>query len=144
MQNVQSSDLSFSLTANVQQLSAKRTNSFSGLPFYKRNNISNYDFAEVVEEIQEDEECLNIRNRQARFKMIQDNNEFNMNKKRNRSQEHLNKKVSNPLIYDFGDVSENEEEQISDTSSIKNQTNKNKKFKVGQTYSIGYLSKTIW
>ena len=33
-----------------------------------------------------------------------------MNKKRNRSQEHLNKKVSNPLLYDFGDVSENEEE----------------------------------
>ena len=54
-----------------------------------------------------------------------------MNKKRNRSHEHLNKKRSNPLIYDFGDVSENEEEQISDTSSIKNQTNKNKKFKTG-------------
>jgi len=76
--------------------------------------------------------------------MIQDKNEFNMNKKRNRSQEHRNKELSNPLIYAFGDVSENEEEQISDTSSVKHQTNKNKKFKRGQTYSIGYLSKTIW
>jgi hypothetical protein len=66
-----------------------------------------------------------------------------MNKKRNKSQEHVNKKLSNPLIYAFGDVSENEEEQISDTSSMKNQANKNKK-KTGQTYSIGYLSKTIW
>ena len=76
--------------------------------------------------------------------MIQDKNEFNMNKKRNRSQEHRNKELGNPLIYAFGDVSENEEEQISDTSSVKHQTNKNKKFKRGQTYSIGYLSKTIW
>jgi len=115
------------------------------VPGLRKNNISNYDFAEVVEEEkQEDEICLNIRNRQARFKMIQDKNEFNMNKKRNRSQEHRNKELSNPLIYAFGDVSENEEEQISDTSSVKHQTNKNKKFKRGQTYSIGYLSKTIW
>ena len=115
------------------------------VPGLRKNNISNYDFAEVVEEEkQEDEICLNIRNRQARFKMIQDKNEFNMNKKRNRSQEHRNKELGNPLIYAFGDVSENEEEQISDTSSVKHQTNKNKKFKRGQTYSIGYLSKTIW
>jgi hypothetical protein len=34
------------------------------VPGLRKNNISNYDFAEVVEEEkQEDEICLNIRNR---------------------------------------------------------------------------------
>lgn len=52
--------------------------------------------------------------------MPRDKNEFNKKNKRNRSEEYRREKEGNPLFYkhdlDCGDVSENEEEEISDSS----------------------------
>ena len=45
--------------------------------------------------------------------------------------------------HDFGDVKENEEEEISD-SSFKKMQNTNKNHIIKKTYSIGYLTKKIW
>jgi len=80
--------------------------------------------------------------------MPQDKNEFNKKNKRNRSAEYIRENEGNPLFYihdlECGDVSENEEEQISDSSLEKQTTNKNKTQKKGQTYSIGHLTQRIW
>ena len=111
------SELSFSFPAANQSLIVRRANSYQQVvPGLRKNNISNYDFAEVVEEEkQEDEICLNIRNRQARFKMIQDKNEFNKTVKRNRStdfiiEKDVDHKANRVSYHHFGDVSEDDEE----------------------------------
>lgn len=62
----------------------------------------------------EDDGEINLRRRQARFTLIKDKNEFNKNPKRNKSTEY---KESLLLAQDFGDVSENEEEENSDSSN---------------------------
>jgi hypothetical protein len=103
-------------------------------------------FAEVVEEEkqEDDREVL----RRTRFKMLKDKNEFNKSHKRNRSTDFL--KDMKPSTFNvgdaIGDVSEDEEEEISDSSLEKQETDKNKHLKRGgsQTYSIGYLTKKIW
>ena len=65
----------------------------------------------VEEEKQEDDrEVL----RRTRFKMLKDKNEFNKSHKRNRSTEIL--KFTNFAGDAIGDVSEDEEEEISDSS----------------------------
>jgi len=76
----------------------------------------------VEEEKVEDDKDTNLRRRQARFKMVKDKNEFNKKSKRNRSTE-LIKEVNNGLFgHNFGDVAENEEEEISDSSIEKLKT----------------------
>ena len=99
----------------------------------------------VEEEKQEDDkEVL----RRTRFKMLKDKNEFNKSHKRNRSTDFL--KDMKPSTFNvgdaIGDVSEDEEEEISDSSLEKLKTDKNKHLKKGggKTYSIGYLTKKIW
>ena len=77
--------------------------------------------------------------------MVKDKNEFNFKKtKRNRSTDFI--KEVNPLFgHDFGDVSENEEEENSDSSNEEQKKNESKEpQKKTKTYSIGYLTKTIW
>jgi hypothetical protein len=80
----------------------------------RHNNLSFIEsFAEVVEEEkqEDDREVL----RRSRFKMLKDKNEFNKSHKRNRSTEIL--KFTNFNVGDaIGDVSEDEEEEISDSS----------------------------
>ena len=99
----------------------------------------------MEEEKQEDDrEVL----RRVRFKMLKDQNEFNKSHKRNRSTEILkDMRLSTFNVGDaIGDVSEDEEEEISDSSLEKQKTDQNKNLKKGsgQTYSIGYLTKKIW
>jgi hypothetical protein len=104
----------------------------------------------VEEENLEDEgvDYLNLRRRQARFKLIQDKNEFNKKNKRNRSTEifkdsdQLDIKMA-PLNNQCLGVSEDEEEEASESSDEQRplQVNKLKRYK---TYSIGYLTKNIW
>ena len=80
----------------------------------RHNNLSFIEsFAEVVEEEkqEDDREVL----RRTRFKMLKDKNEFNKSHKRNRSTEIL--KFATFNVGDaIGDVSEDEEEEISDSS----------------------------
>lgn len=113
-----------------------------------RHNLSFIEsFAEVVEEEkqEDDREVL----RRTRFKMLKDKNEFNKSQKRNRSTDFLKELDMKPTVNigdAIGDVSEDEEEEISDSSLEKQKTDKNKNLKKlgGKTYSIGYLTKTIW
>ena len=82
----------------------------------------------VEEEKQEDDkEVL----RRTRFKMLKDKNEFNKSHKRNRSTDFL--KDMKPSTFNvgdaIGDVSEDEEEEISDSSLEKQKTDKNKHLK---------------
>jgi hypothetical protein len=84
--------------------------------------------------------------------MLKDKNEFNKSHKRNRSTDFLKELDMKPTaeyVGDaIGDVSEDEEEEISDSSLEKQKTDRNKNMKKGgvsgKTYSIGYLTKTIW
>lgn len=105
------------------------------LSFHK-NMIDGFADVEIVEEeILEDDgaKTLNSRGRQGRFKLIHDKNEFNKTAgKRNRSTdfliEHEAESKANLVSYhNFGDVSEDDEEQISDSSDEKqHQTDINK------------------
>ena len=101
------------------------------------NNISfNQSFAEVVEEEkqEEDEERKNLLRRQSRFKMLEDKNEFNKKSKRNRSTDFLREKdVKFTTQNNIGDVSEDEEEEISD-SSFEKRADQNKNMKKSKTY----------
>ena len=106
----------------------------------------------VKEEINEDDEIQPIsslqgRRRQARFKLIQDGNEFGGRNKRNRSTELTKGRVERKLTslgiqhhrHDFGNVSEEDDEHASDSSGqSKHRKNKQKN---NSTYSIGYLTK---
>lgn len=119
---------------------------------YQKNMIDGFPEVEIVqEEILEDDETniLNSRGRQGRFKLLKDKNEFNKTVKRNRSTDFTGKydvdQRANQIYYhNFGDVSEDDEEQISDSSIEKHQTDMNKQQKKNKTYSIGYLNKNIW
>lgn len=104
------------------------------LSFHK-NMIDGFPDVEIVqEEILEDDgtKVLNSRGRQGRFKLIQDKNEFNKTTaKRNRSTDFLienevDYKTNQISYHNFGDVSEDDEEQISDSSVEKLQTDMNK------------------
>ena len=136
-------------------------NSGSGTPVtptrqmsFQKNMIDGFPEVEIVqEEILEDDgaKILNSRGRQGRFKLIQDKNEFNKTTaKRNRSTDFLienevDYKTNQISYHNFGDVSEDDEEQISDSSVEKLQTDMNKQQqKKNKTYSIGYLTKKIW
>lgn len=89
----------------------------------------------VKEEQVEDETTMNIR--QNKFKMIKDENEFNKPLKRNKSIDFLqNNHVCGEY---FGGVSENDQEDISDSTSGKKDNCK----KVNKTYEIGYLTKEL-
>lgn len=82
-------------------------------------NLSFVDgFTEVVEEenYEDDGGVTNLRRRQSRFKLIKDENEFNKKTKRNRSTELRDDKHKQYFTNLCGDVSENEEEEISDSS----------------------------
>ena len=112
----------------------------------------NHSFAEVVEEAkqEDDDDQINLRRRQSRFKMLEDKNEFNKKSKRNRSTDFLkeNNEVKIQTQYNqidnyIGDVSEDDEEEISD-SSLEKLADQNKNMKKSTTYSIGYLTKKIW
>lgn len=100
----------------------------------------------VEEEKQEDDREV----RKSRFKMLKDKNEFNKSHKRNRSSDFLKELDMKHAAFNvgdaIGDVSEDEEEEISDSSLEKQKTDQNKNMKKGggKTYSIGYLTKTIW
>lgn len=108
--------------------------------------------AEVVEEDKHEDDdhggMVNLRRRQAKFKMLQDKNEFNKKCKRNRSTDFLKEKgaVQYSTMHYIGDVSEDDEELISDSSFEKQQqqTDQNKNTSKGKIYSLGYLSKNIW
>lgn len=107
-------------------------------------------FADIVEEEkhEDDDGYHNLRRRQSRFKLIKDQNEFNKGNRRNKSTDlvkdmELDMKPSN-LNHHINDVSEDEEEEISDSSLEKQQTDHNKNQKKSKTYSIGYLTKKIW
>lgn len=82
--------------------------------------------------------------------MLKDKNEFNKSHKRNRSTDFLKELNMKTAAFNngdvIGDVSEDEEEEISDSSLEKQKTDQNKNLKKGggQTYSIGYLTKNIW
>ena len=84
-------------------------------------------FAEVVEEEKQEDDGLNInlRKRQTRFILQKDQNEFNKKSKRNRSTDFLKQKgidkLTSSFQHHFGDVSEDDEEQISDSSLEKRQ-----------------------
>lgn len=111
----------------------------------RHNNLSFIEsFAEVVEEEkqEDDREVL----RRTRFKLLKDKNEFNKEHKRNRSTDFLNDVKAAAFNAAIGDVSEDEEEEISDSSLEKQKTDQNKNLKkgCGQTYSIQYLTKKIW
>ena len=79
--------------------------------------------------------------RRRQFRMLKDKNEFNKGK-RNRSIDFIKQKSS--YAHDFGDVSENEDEEMSDSSLEKKQARNVRNQKNNKTYSIGYLTKTIW
>jgi hypothetical protein len=69
----------------------------------------------VEEEKQEDDQVL----RRSRFKMLKDKNEFNKSHKRNRSTDFIKEGDMIPAPFNgdvIGDVSEDEEEEISDSS----------------------------
>jgi hypothetical protein len=115
----------------------------------RHNNLSFIEsFAEVVEEEKQEDDREVIR--RTRFKMLKDKNEFNKSHKRNRSTDFLKELDMKPSAFNvgdaIGDVSEDEEEEISDSSLEKQKTDQNKNLKKGggQTYSIGYLTKKIW
>ena len=103
------------------------------MSFHKNMIDAGFPDVEIVQEenLEDDEISLNARRRQSRFKLLMDKNEFNKTSKRNRSTdfiarnqvEHYTSQVSK---HHFGDVSEDEEEQISDSSLEKMQTHKNK------------------
>jgi len=81
--------------------------------------------------------------------MVEDKNEFNKKTKRNRSTEIMKEshelELRHPVInHDFGDVSEDEEEEISDSSLEKQVHDQSKQSKKSKIYSIGYLTKKIW
>lgn len=112
------------------------------------NNISfNQSFAEVVEEEkhEEDEERKNLLRRQSRFKMLEDKNEFNKKSKRNRSTDFLREKDVKLATHqnNIGNVSEDDEEEISD-SSLEKLADQNKNMKKSKTYQIAHLTKKIW
>lgn len=104
------------------------------LSYQKNNLIDGFPDVEIVqEEILEDDETniLNSRGRQGRFKLIKDKNEFNKTAKRNRSTDFIIEndveyKTNHISYHNFGDVSEDDEEQISDSSVEKHQTDMNK------------------
>ena len=101
---------------------------------YQKNMIDGFPDVEIVqEEILEDDETNNLipRGRQGRFKLIKDKNEFNKTFKRNRStdfigQYDVDQRANQISYHNFGDVSEDDEEQISDSSVEKHQTCMNK------------------
>ena len=106
----------------------------------------------MVEEEKQEDDCEVLR--RSRFKLLKDKNEFNKSHKRNRSTDFLKELDMKPAAFNFadaiGDVSEDEEEEISDSSLEKQKTDQNKTKNMkkggvsGKTYSIGYLTKTIW
>ena len=87
------------------------------MSFSKKQQNRFADVPKVVEEENYEDEGYHSM-RRARFKMIQDKNEFNKKcKQRNRSTDLIQERLGYPQIgHDFGDVSENEEEEISDSS----------------------------
>ena len=101
---------------------------------YQKNLIDGFPDVEIVqEEVLEDDETnvLNSRGRQSKFKLIKDKNEFNKTVKRNRStdfiiEKDVDHKANRVSYHHFGDVSEDDEEQISDSSVEKHQTDMNK------------------
>ena len=77
----------------------------------------------VVEEEKQEDDGYQSNMRRARFKMIQDKNEFNETyKKRNRSTDFIKERAYPQVNHHFGDVSENEEEEVSDSSFEKEKT----------------------
>ena len=83
--------------------------------------------------------------------MLKDKNEFNKKSKRNKSIDvpickELDVQPAIQFNNHIGNVSEDEEEEISDSSfeKLKTGQHKNMKKTSGQTYSIGYLTKNIW
>ena len=88
-----------------------------------RHNLSYIEsFAEVVEEEKHEDDYYHqsLRRRNgARFKLLKDKNEFNKKShKRNRSTDFTRPDYNN----DIGDVSEDDEEEISDSSLEKQKT----------------------
>jgi hypothetical protein len=125
----------------LHRFKSDQTNKSSSLGVRMRK----HNFADVVEEEKVEEDGTeHLRRRQARFKMVKDKDEFGENKekvKRNRSTDFVNKD-HNTLIHDFGDVSENEEEELQSESSRGNK--KQEKDKKNKTYSIGHITRKIW
>jgi hypothetical protein len=128
----------------------------SGTPTTSNRVKMNFSYKESVAEVVEEDKhedddhggMVNLRRRQAKFKMLQDKNEFNKKCKRNRSSDFLKEKgvVKYSTMHYIGDVSEDDEELISDSSFEKQQqqTDQNKNTSKGKIYSLGYLSKNIW
>lgn len=95
----------------------------------------------MKEEIVEDEGANSLaRGRQVRLKMIKDDNEFGGRSRRTKSTE-LRTRQLIVTANNIGNVSEEEEENKSESSSEGNRRSKVTKSK---TYSIGYLTKTIF
>lgn len=73
-------------------------------------------FNDIVEEekIEEDETRQIVNRKQTKFLMFKDKNEFNKKPKRNKSQEFIKPCYE---LQDFGNVSETEEEENSESSN---------------------------
>ena len=75
--------------------------------------------------------------------MLEDKNEFNKKSKRNRSTDFLREKDVKFTQNNIGNVSEDDEEEISD-SSLEKLADQNKNMKKSKTYQIAHLTKKIW